>query len=103
MLEVAEQHVYSVEVVGHADTASRSDIALDGESTVEVELAIPLAPGAEADAAPVIGRSIISSAAPDAAGKQARLIGAVGNEFKQTVDMKTHSASPPAWTRASTP
>jgi len=80
--------VYSVEVVGHADTASRSDIALDGESTVEVELAIPLAPGAEADAAPVIGRSVISGAAPDAAGKLARLIDAVGNEFKQTVDME---------------
>jgi len=76
--------LYSVEIVGYADVASRSDIALDGENTVQVELAIPLPAGAKEAAEPLAGRSVIAGTAPDAAGKQVRLVDAVGNEYKQT-------------------
>ena len=34
--------LYAVQVVGYADVASRSDIALDGKNTVEIELFVPL-------------------------------------------------------------
>ena len=76
--------LYSVEVVGYADVASRSDIALDGKNTVQVELAIPLPAGAKEAVEPLAGRSVIAGAAPDAAGKQVRLTDAVGNEYRQT-------------------
>lgn len=78
---------YSVEIVGFADVASRSDIALDGENTVDVELYIPLA-GEREPKEEVAGRSVISGWAPDCAGKTVRLVDAVGNQYKQTATME---------------
>ena len=84
--ELAAGH-YSVEIVGYADVASRSDIALDGENTVSVELYIP-APGESVGAGAPVGKSVISGWAPDSAGKRARLVDAVGNERKQKVNLE---------------
>ncbi len=80
--------VYSVQIVGHADVAGRSDISLDGANSVQVELVIPLAPGEKATPLPPSGRSVIAGTAPDAAGKLVRLVDAVGNEIKQSADME---------------
>ncbi len=77
---------YSVEIVGFADVASLSDIALDGENTVEVELYIPEA--GEAEVKEISGQSAISGWAPNCAGKTARLVDAVGNEHKQKVSLE---------------
>ena len=75
---------YSVELVGYADVASRSDIALDGKNSVEIELYLPFEEEPEDDE--VIGQSRIVGIAPEAAGRVARLVDSVGNEFKQAVD-----------------
>ncbi len=84
-----EAGYYSVEVVGFADVASKSDIALDGENTVSVELYIPFA-GDEEGGGKYIGKSVVSGWAPDTAGKTVRLVDAVGNEYAQTVNIENH-------------
>lgn len=77
---------YAVEVVGYADIASRSDIALDGENTVYVELYVPVAPVVEPEPESPAGESVIRAATPDAAGKLAKLVDSVGNELRQKVE-----------------
>ena len=77
--------LYSVEIVGHEEVSSRADIALDGVNAVTVELLMPLAePQSAAQAGS--GRSVIAGYAPDAAGRLARLVDTVGNEYTRVVD-----------------
>lgn len=76
--------IYAVEVVDHADVASRTDIALDGTNQVQIELRLPFAPPVEMPKVALM-RSAIVGKAPGAAGQVARLVDSVGNEYKQTV------------------
>ncbi len=80
---------YSVHVAGWQEDASVSDIALDGENQVDVNLALPEIE--EAPAAAVVpsaqgGQSVITASVPQDAGSTARLVDAVGNERRATVD-----------------
>ncbi|GIV75995.1 MAG: hypothetical protein KatS3mg050_0389 [Litorilinea sp.] len=89
--------LYSVAVVGHEQEASQADIGLDGLNQVQVELSLPLEPGnrpldslepvEEAiPQEPEMGHSLVVGTAPDAAGRMARLVDTVGNEYKCVVD-----------------
>ncbi|MBW7884153.1 MAG: hypothetical protein H3C34_16225, partial [Caldilineaceae bacterium] len=78
---------YAVAIAGFEASTTEADIALDGRNEVRVELTLP-AEGARP--APSIvekgAASVIAGIAPDAAGRQARLVDAVGNEQQQAVD-----------------
>jgi hypothetical protein len=78
--------LYAVEIVGHADVASRSDIALDGKNTVEIELFVPVESALPRDEMRRTGHSAIAGFAPETAGRLAKLVDAVGNEHRQVVD-----------------
>lgn len=77
---------YTVQVVGYEEVATVADVALDGHNSVTVDLALSeiLLPSSTRDAES--GESIIMAAVPDAVGAIARLVDAVGNERRQTVD-----------------
>jgi hypothetical protein len=71
-------------VVGAA--VAQSDIALDGHSQVAVDLQLPAATPTPLPATPFAGASFVRGAAPDAAGRTARLLDAVGNERRTILD-----------------
>jgi hypothetical protein len=82
---------YSVELVGFADVASRSDISLDGKNTVAIELMAPVEDTFSASAlrrrsSLPNGISVIAGSAPDGAGRVAKLTDSVGNEVRQVVN-----------------
>src|SRR5690606_15910549 len=77
--------LYAVQVVGYADVASRSDIALDGKNTVEIELFVPLDAQPLRDTDPHAGYSTLVGSVPDAAGRPAKIVDSVGNEVRQLV------------------
>ena len=82
---------YTVELVGFADTASRSDIALDGKNTVAIELLVPVedtfsASAIRRRASNPTGTSVIAGSAPASAGRMAKLTDSVGNEMRQAVN-----------------
>ncbi|MCC6167189.1 MAG: hypothetical protein IT329_08190 [Caldilineaceae bacterium] len=77
--------LYAVQIVGYADVASRSDIALDGKNIVEIELFVPLDVRPQGEFDGQSGQSVIAGAAPDAAGRPAKLVDSVGNEVRQLV------------------
>lgn len=84
--------LYTVQVVGYEESATVADIALDGRNRVIVDLALPeevrppLLNGAS------VGASIIEAIAPEGAGRTARLVDAVGNERRQSLDSEGHVA-----------
>lgn len=80
--------LYSVEIMGYADVAGRSDIALDGKNTVEIELFVPVASRYPQEETSIGGASAIAGTAPDSAGRQVRLVDAVGNELRRSVDAR---------------
>jgi hypothetical protein len=80
-----------VELIGFADTASRSDIALDGKNTVAIELMAPVEDTFSAAAlrrrsSSPTGISVITGSAPESAGRVAKLTDSVGNETRQVVN-----------------
>ena len=82
---------YTVELVGYADVASLSDIALDGKNTVAIELMAPVedtfsAAAQQRRSSHPQGNSILAGSAPEAAGRVAKLTDTVGNEVRQVVD-----------------
>ncbi|MCC6456322.1 MAG: carboxypeptidase regulatory-like domain-containing protein [Caldilineaceae bacterium] len=80
---------YTVELVGFADTASRSDIALDGKNTVAIELMAPVedtfSSVARRRSSSPNGISVIAGSAPESGGRVAKLTDSVGNEARQVV------------------
>ena len=80
---------YMLQVAGWEEDASMADIGLDGQNAVTINLALPEpdeSPVAGAAAPAATGRSVINGAVPQAAGRGARLVDAVGNERRATVD-----------------
>jgi len=79
--------LYTVAIVGHEETSTAADLALDGLNNVTIELQIPathdVTPGMSA---PALEQSIITGIAPDGAGQLARLVDTVGNEYQHYVD-----------------
>ena len=70
--------LYSVELVGFADVASRSDIALDGKNTVAIELMVPVEDTFSAAAlrrrsSRPTGLSVVAGSAPESGGRTAKL------------------------------
>ncbi|MCB0060733.1 MAG: carboxypeptidase regulatory-like domain-containing protein, partial [Caldilineaceae bacterium] len=94
--------LYTVALFGHEDVTTVTDLALDGNNVATVELRLPVqqAEPAEVRGAQVVAHSIIHGIAPNAAGKLARLVDMVGNEFQQYVDadQRFHFAELPAGT-----
>jgi hypothetical protein len=83
--------LYSVELVGFADVASRSDIALDGKNTVTIELMLPVedtfsAAALRRRASRPTGLSVVAGSAPESGGRVAKLTDSVGNETRQVVN-----------------
>ncbi|HRA64698.1 MAG TPA: carboxypeptidase-like regulatory domain-containing protein [Caldilinea sp.] len=79
--------LYTVQVVGFEETASASDIALDGKSRVTVDLALPdIVRASAVQQQGGRGASVIAATLPDGAGRTARLVDAVGNERREDVD-----------------
>lgn len=82
--------LYTVELVGYADVASRSDIALDGKNAVAIELMLPVEDTFSASAlrkrSTSTGMSVIAGSAPESAGRIAKLTDSVGNELRQVVN-----------------
>jgi hypothetical protein len=83
--------LYTVELVGFADVASRSDIALDGKNAVGIELMLPVEDTFSAAAlrrrsSTPVGMSVIAGSAPESAGRVAKLTDSVGNEVRQVVN-----------------
>ena len=83
---------YTVELVGFADTASRSDIALDGKNTVAIELMAPVedtfsTAANRRRAGTITGISTIAGSAPESAGRVAKLTDTSGNEVRQVVNL----------------
>jgi len=76
--------LYSVVVEGHAETASRSDIALDGENQIHVELVLP--PPVLHPAVTDMQQSIIAARVPNGAGRTAKLSDELGNTRVQIVN-----------------
>ena len=72
--------LYTVEIVGHEETSSRPDVALDGQSETRVELL--LSPRGEDSAA---ARSAVAGYVPDAVGATAQLTDTVGNVYTRLV------------------
>ncbi len=91
--------LYTVALQGHEDETAVADLALDGNNTVAVELRLPFQ-SAEPEAVVGPAKSVIHGIAPDAAGKLARLVDTVGNEYQQYVDadQRFHFAGLPAGT-----
>ncbi|MBX3011192.1 MAG: hypothetical protein KF832_06780, partial [Caldilineaceae bacterium] len=81
--------LYTVAVAGYEAEASQADIALDGANHVQVELRLPLAQ-LDQPSAPANRHSLIKGSAPNAAGRMARLIDTVGNEYQQFIDADHH-------------
>lgn len=79
------QGLYAVEIVGYADVAGRSDIALDGKNTVEIELFVPLDAQPLSGAGRHLGASAIAGRVPEAAGRPVKLVDSVGNELRHLV------------------
>ncbi len=75
---------YTVSVVDAPSADARAELSLDGRNSVTVELKLPLAPPPEV--AQGAGRSCVVGVVPDAAGRIARLVDAVGNERRQQLD-----------------
>ncbi|MEZ4863224.1 MAG: carboxypeptidase-like regulatory domain-containing protein [Caldilineaceae bacterium] len=81
--------LYTVALAGRELEVSRTDIALDGNNQVTVELQLPLELDEEA---PTTERSqsVIAGVAPKAAGQVVRLVDQIGNEYQQVVDADDH-------------
>ena len=77
--------LYTVEIAGYEDIASRADIALDGKNAVSIELLVPVE---ERFVATRRADSVIAGTAPDSAGRTAKLVDAVGNEHRRLVDRR---------------
>ncbi len=84
---------YRVELVGFADVAGRSDIALDGKNTVAIELMAPIedtfAVAADRRRAGLRSSSALSAIVaklPEGGGRVARLTDSVGNETRRVVE-----------------
>ena len=75
---------YTVSVVDATSADARAELSLDGRNSVMVELTLPLTPPPAV--APGAGRSCVVGVVPDAAGRIARLVDAVGNERRQQLD-----------------
>ncbi|RIK41088.1 MAG: hypothetical protein DCC55_13065 [Chloroflexi bacterium] len=75
--------LYALEVVDHPEIEGVDELTLDGQNQVMVELIAPLRPLATATA--VAAHSVITALAPHAAGQNARLTDALGNEWNQVV------------------
>lgn len=80
--------LYTVEIAGYEDIASRADIALDGKNTVSIELLVPIEERFIRARRSDSGISIIAGTAPDSAGRTAKLVDAVGNEHRRVVDRR---------------
>ncbi|MEZ4716576.1 MAG: carboxypeptidase-like regulatory domain-containing protein [Caldilineaceae bacterium] len=79
---------YTVALEG-VDPPVAQEVALDGKNEVSVDLVLPALP-AEAHAEPKVGASMVRGLAPEAAGRLARLVDAVGNEYTRLVDERDH-------------
>ncbi len=77
--------LYTVMLAGHEEAAAVSDIALDGKNVVSIELALPAPPPQLVEDTSTVG-SVIRGVAVEAGGQFVRLVDAVGNERKQTLD-----------------
>jgi hypothetical protein len=89
--------LYTLEVVGHPEIEGPTEVALDGQNQVPVELLAPLAP-VELVAERTLAQSVIAGLAPHAGGQVVRLHDALGNEQTQVVgfDDRFHFANLPA-------
>jgi hypothetical protein len=75
---------YRIEVAGHPEIQGPSDLTLDGQNEVAVELMAPIFGRlAQTDGEP--RHSAIAGLAPHAAGQPARIVDALGNEWTQVV------------------
>lgn len=75
---------YTLAVIGHEDETRRTEIALDGANTVEVDLTLsPVMPHEQVLAG---GKSTVSGYVPGAAGALATLTDATGNQFTRVVE-----------------
>ncbi|HRW06029.1 MAG TPA: carboxypeptidase-like regulatory domain-containing protein [Caldilineaceae bacterium] len=82
-----EAGLYTVTVLGHEATATDADLALDGHNQLSVELRMPaLVADDELLDTQAATESVIAGFAPEAAGRLARLVDTVGNEYQQYVD-----------------
>jgi len=79
---------YMVQIAGWQEDTSVSDIALDGENRVAVNLSLPEleVPAAEMGTSTQDGQSVITASVPHEPGSAARLVDGVGNERRATVD-----------------
>ncbi len=75
--------LYAVEVVGYEQIARRTNIALDGVNTVDVDLSLPVEPAVMSSAQ---SASKVIGNAPEARGALATLVDDVGNEYSRVVD-----------------
>ncbi|MCB0132261.1 MAG: carboxypeptidase regulatory-like domain-containing protein, partial [Caldilineaceae bacterium] len=73
---------YFLEVVGFEAETRQTNIALDGANTVQIDLALSL----PVEAAGQGSTGVIAGFAPAAAGKLARLVDDVGNEYTRLVN-----------------
>jgi hypothetical protein len=75
--------LYVVEVVGYEPIARRTNIALDGVNTVDIDFSLPIEPEVTPSAQ---SASKVVGNAPEAKGALATLVDDVGNEFSRVVD-----------------
>jgi len=87
--------LYTVALLGYESTATVADLALDGLNQLAVELRLPDISGATDEsiadqiaAEQTVMTSVIIGYAPNAAGRLARLVDTVGNEFQQYVNVE---------------
>lgn len=81
--------LYSVALLKYEESTMRSDLALDGNNVVTVELRLPTERSDEYSHEPTttaVAQSVIHGVVPNAQGKLARLVDSVGNEYRQYVD-----------------
>lgn len=78
--------LYSVQVVGFEATAVASDLALDGQNQLAIDLALPEETIAASRQETRHGASVIAATVPEGTGRTARLVDAVGNEARAVVD-----------------
>jgi hypothetical protein len=76
---------YTVQVAGHEETTTVADVALDGRNQVAVDLLLPESPRAE-EGPPPPGQGLLAVSVPEGAGRQVRLVDAVGNEQRLQLD-----------------
>lgn len=80
--------LYTVVLVGQESLVNQSDIALDGNNEVRIELRAPVtrAPGIQ----PTRSESVIVASVPQGSGRLAQVVDTVGNAQQQYVDGDGH-------------